>query len=246
MDFMPAIDLIEGRCVRLMQGDYRRKTEYDADPVDTARFFEAEGARWVHIIDLDAAKGEGGHNREVLARIRKAVDIPLEVGGGVRKKKDVVALLDIGVSRIILGTIVVKALPLVTQLVVEFGRALAAGIDAKEGVVRISGWTEAAGVDAVDLGMQVKDAGFSRIVYTDIARDGMMMGPNIEGIRRMAHATGLPVIAAGGVSRIEDIIALKALEEDGVEGVISGRAVYEGTLSVRDACRVLCERVKEG
>jgi phosphoribosylformimino-5-aminoimidazole carboxamide ribotide isomerase len=241
MEFIPAIDLIEGRCVRLKQGDYRRKTEYGGDPVDTARYFEAEGAGCVHIIDLDAAKGEGKHNRDVMARITKAVDIPIEVGGGVKKRSDVLDLFEIGVSRIILGTVVVKAPSIVKELVCEFGSALAAGIDAKEGSVRISGWTEAAGVDAVDLGIRAKAMGFCCIVYTDITRDGMMQGPNVDGIRIMARMTGLPIIAAGGVSRIEDVIALKALKEDGVEGVISGRAIYEGTLSVRDACRMLRE-----
>jgi len=239
MYFIPAIDLIEGRCVRLEQGDYCRKTEYGEDPVDTARSFEAQGAGCVHIIDLDAVKGSGRHNQDVIARIAKAVDVPLQVGGGARERSDVARLLDIGVTRIILGTIVVKAPELVQNLVREFGSALAAGIDAAEGAVRVSGWTEAAGVEAVDLGMRVKAMGFSRIVYTDITRDGMMEGPNVDGIRHMARMTGLPVIAAGGVSRIEDVIALKALKEDGVEGVISGRAIYEGTLSVREACRIL-------
>jgi len=239
MDFLPAIDLIGGQCVRLEQGDYGKKTQYGEDPVDIARSFEAQGAGYVHIVDLDAAKGEGINNRDVIARIAKAVVVPLEVGGGVRKRSDVAHLLDIGVRRIILGTVIVRNQEAVTDLVREFGPALAAGIDAREGAVRVSGWTEEAGVEAVDLGMRVKTMGFCRIVYTDITRDGMMEGPNLEGIRHMARSTGLPVIAAGGVSRIEDVIALKALEDDGVEGVISGRAIYEGMLSVSEACSVL-------
>ena len=241
MIFIPAIDLISGRCVRLRQGDYQKKTEYSEDPVETARSFEEQGAEFIHIVDLDAAKGEGKENRDAIKRIMGAVGVPVQVGGGVRRRDDVLRLLDMGVKRLILGTIVVKAPGVVRDLTEEFGERLVAGIDAREGMVRISGWTEETGVEATQLGLRVKDLGFSLMVYTDITRDGMMEGPNIDGVKRIANATRLPIIVAGGISRIEDLIALKALEGMGVKGVISGRAVYEGTLSVRDACRILTD-----
>jgi phosphoribosylformimino-5-aminoimidazole carboxamide ribotide isomerase len=226
MIFIPAIDLIEGRCVRLLQGDYRMKMEYSGDPVKTALSFFNQGAGYLHIVDLDAARGGGAQNRTV-------------IGGGVRTRDDVVRLLDAGVERIILGTVVVKSPETVSGLIGEFGSKLAAGIDAREGMVKISGWTEEAGISANRLGVRARELGFSLVVYTDITRDGMMEGPNLEGIRIMAQETGLPVIAAGGVSGIEDVIALKSLEPYGVKGVISGKAIYEGALSVREACGIL-------
>jgi phosphoribosylformimino-5-aminoimidazole carboxamide ribotide isomerase len=239
MIFIPAIDLISGRCVRLQQGDYSRKKEYSGNPVATAQSFENEGAGYIHIVDLDAAKGEGKHNRDTIKYITGAVGVPVQVGGGVRSMEEASYLLEMGVSRLVLGTIVVKNPGLAVEMVSKFGEKMVAGIDANEGVVRIRGWTEETAVDAVELGRRARDIGFSMIVYTDIARDGMMEGPNLDAVRRMARATGLSIIAAGGVSRIEDVLALKSLEGEGVEGVIAGRAIYEGTLSVREACSVL-------
>ncbi len=239
MLFIPAIDLIDGKCVRLSRGDYAKKTEYAADPVGVARSFVEQGARWLHVVDLDAAKGEGKHNRKVIARIVGVACAAVEVGGGVRDREGVRELLDMGVDRVVLGTIIVKNGELARDLVLEFGERLAAGIDAREGVVHLSGWTEGGDVEAVELGRRVKRMGFSLIVYTDIARDGMLTGPNIEAIREMALGVALPIIASGGVARIEDIRALKPLEEVGVVGVISGKALYEGRLSVREACKLL-------
>ena len=241
MIFIPAIDLISGKCVRLAQGDYGRKIEYSENPVETARSFEEQGAGYIHIVDLDATKGEGKQNRYTIKRIAEAVGVPVQVGGGVRGRDDVLRLLDMGVHRMVLGTIVVKSPDATRELVLEFGERLVAGIDAREGMVKVSGWTQDAGIEAIDLGLRVKDLGFSLIVLTDITRDGMMEGPNLDSVKKMARATGLPIIVAGGVSRIEDVMALKAIEEEGVEGVISGRAIYEGTLSVREACRLLSD-----
>jgi phosphoribosylformimino-5-aminoimidazole carboxamide ribotide isomerase len=239
MLFIPAIDLISGRCVRLLQGDYSKETQYSRNPVETALSFEIQGAGLIHIVDLDAAKGEGKDNRDTIKSIAKALAIPVQVGGGVRNRDDVARLLEMGVSRVVLGTIVVKSPESANRLVGEFKDKLVAGIDAREGQVRISGWTEETGVGAVELGLRVRDLGFSLIVYTDITRDGMMEGPNLSGVKQMARTTGLPIIASGGVSCIEDVLALKALECEGVRGVIAGRAIYEGTLSVKDACSIL-------
>jgi len=239
MIFIPAIDLIDGKCVRLSQGDYAKKTLYSDDPTDVARSFQDQGAGYIHIVDLDAAKNAGLTNRDTIKKIIQSVSIPVEVGGGVRTRDRAAHLIDIGVSRIILGTIIVRDSEMAAGIVGEFKDALAAGIDARDGYVRISGWTEGSGVKAVQLGKRVRDMGFSLIVYTDIARDGMLEGPNIEGIRTMANETGLPVIAAGGISNLGDLRAVKALEGDRVVGVISGKAIYEGTLSVAEACRVI-------
>jgi len=239
MIFMPAIDLIDGKCVRLSQGDYTKKTLYSDDPADVARSFQEQGARYIHIVDLDAAKNAGRTNRDTIKKIVQSVSIPVEVGGGVRSRDRAAHLIDIGVSRIILGTVIVRDSETAAGIVGEFKDALAAGIDAREGYVRIFGWTEGSGIKAVQLGKRVRDMGFSLIVYTDIARDGMLEGPNIEGIRTMANETGLSVIAAGGISNLDDIRAVKALEGERVVGVISGKALYEGTLSVAEACRTL-------
>jgi len=239
MIFLPAIDLIDGKCVRLSQGDYKKKTLYSNDPAGIARSFQDHGAGYIHIVDLDAAKNTGRNNIDTIGKIIQSISIPVEVGGGIRSRDRAAMLFDIGVSRVILGTVIVKNSGAASEIVEEFGVKVAAGIDARDGYVRISGWAEGSGIKAVHLGKKVRDMGFSLVVYTDIARDGMLEGPNIEGIRTMATETGLPVIAAGGISNLHDIRAVKALEKDGVVGVISGKALYEGTLSVAEACRLL-------
>ena len=239
MLFIPAIDIIDGRCVRLEQGDYEKEKRYDHDPVDQALLFQDQGAGYIHVIDLDAAKGAGRENRQVIKKIAASVSVPIEVGGGVRKRDDIAALLDLGVERVILGTIIVKDEPFSMDMAEEFGPRLAAGIDARDGYVRVSGWLEGSSLEAVALGCRVKDMGFGLIIYTDISKDGMLEGPDLEGVKNMAQETGLPVIASGGVSCIEDIKTLKELEQYGVTGMISGKAIYEGRISVEEACRVL-------
>ena len=239
MIFIPAIDLIEGKCVRLEQGNYLKKAQYSQGPVDAALSFQGQGARCIHIVDLDAAKGEGHENRGVIGKIVKSVDIPVQVGGGVRDRESITALLNLGIERVILGTIIVKNESYTRELVEEFGSRLAAGIDARDGIVRTSGWTEKSDLTALALGQIVKNTGFSLIIYTDIAKDGMLEGPDIEGIKKMAFRTGIPVIASGGISGIEDIKAVKDLEEFGVSGVIAGKAIYEGRISIREAGRIL-------
>jgi phosphoribosylformimino-5-aminoimidazole carboxamide ribotide isomerase len=239
MIFIPAIDLVDGKCVRLTQGKYSMVKEYSGNPVDVARSFVDQGARYLHIVDLDAARGEDRDNRRVISRIVKEIEAGVEVGGGVRDREGVKELLDMGVERVILGTIIVKKSNIAVELVAEFGERIVAGIDAREGVVHVSGWTEGSDLKAVELGLRVRDMGFQLIVYTDIARDGMLSGPNIEAIKEMALRTSLPIIASGGVSGVEDVKALKALESAGVIGVISGKALYEGRLTVKEACEVL-------
>jgi phosphoribosylformimino-5-aminoimidazole carboxamide ribotide isomerase len=241
MIFIPAIDLIDGRCVRLLQGDYSKKTEYSNDPVGVARSFEDQGAEYIHIVDLDAAKGIIGSNRSVIGKVVKSLTIPVQVGGGVRDRKGVLSMLDLGAERVVLGTIIVRAEIMSGELVHEFREKVVAGIDAQNGIVHISGWQENANVEAVTLGKKVRDMGFSLIVYTDIKRDGMMEGPNLHEVKRMAVETGVPLIASGGISSLGDIEKLKRLETYGVKGVIAGKAIYEGRISVAEAANVLRE-----
>jgi phosphoribosylformimino-5-aminoimidazole carboxamide ribotide isomerase len=238
MIFIPAIDIINGRCVRLTQGDYTQIREYAENPVDMALALRDQGAEFLHVIDLDAAKEGGAGNIEIIKQIIGAVDIPVQVGGGVRATERAHALIEVGAERVILGTVIVKSPLSVGRMIEKFGKKLVAGIDAREGIVRISGWREGAGIGAVELGRQVREMGFSLIIYTDIASDGMLSGPNIPEIERMARVTGLPVIAAGGIKDIEDIRKLLRLEAHGVVGAISGRAICEGTLDLREAMRV--------
>jgi phosphoribosylformimino-5-aminoimidazole carboxamide ribotide isomerase len=247
--FIPAIDLIGGGCVRLLQGDFSKEVRYPRDPVETALAFRDEGARQIHVVDLDAARGAEGDdlslNFDVIGKIALKAGIPIEVGGGVRggpRGRDrVKALLDAGVKWVILGTVLVKDPAETGKLLREFEGRLVAGIDARDGVLRVAGWTESGGIQALEAGRSAKGMGFSRITYTDIARDGMLEGPNLDEIKAMAVETGLPVTASGGVSSLEDLVRLKTLEPFGVTGAIAGKAIYEGKLSVRDACRLLRE-----
>jgi phosphoribosylformimino-5-aminoimidazole carboxamide ribotide isomerase len=239
MIFIPAIDLIDGKCVRLHQGDYTKKTIYSENPVEVAAGFAHQGARCIHIVDLDAARDGKGGNLPTIERIIQRVHVPVQVGGGVRDEAKIRALLDAGADRVILGTVVLRDEKAVRKCVEKYGERLAASIDAKNGYVRISGWREGSSVTAVELGKKVKNMGFSLIIHTDIGMDGTMEGPNIPEVFAMASATGLPLIVAGGISSIEDIQKVKSLEQHGVIGVIAGRALYEGVLSVREACAVL-------
>ncbi len=241
MFFIPAIDLIEGKCVRLSQGDYGQKIQYDDNPVKRARSFQDQGASYLHVVDLDAARDPKLNNRDLIRNIVEGVDIPVEVGGGVRSREDVQELLHMGVDRCILGTVILKGGDLIESLVSEYGKRVVAGIDARDGMVRISGWTEGSGITALELGKRVRDMGFSLIIYTDISRDGMLEGPNIEAIGSMITQTGLPLIAAGGISSMNDLHKIKAMADSRIEGVISGKAVYEGRISVEEACSFLQE-----
>lgn len=239
MIFIPAIDLIDGKCVRLYMGDYSRKKEYADDPVEVAGRFRDEGAEYLHIVDLDAAKDPQKNNLKTIERIVKSVDIPVEVGGGIRTAERVKELSSIGVKRIIIGTMLVRNPDAFKELVEKYPELIAASIDAKNGTVYISGWTESGGLDAIELGKMVRDMGVGTIIYTNISRDGTLEGPDVDGIRRMAEETGVSVIAAGGISSIEDLRRIKQLEKYGVIGVISGKAIYEKRFTVRQAVEVL-------
>ncbi len=225
---VPAIDLSDGKCVRLIQGVAGTEKIYCNDPVKMAILWRGENFKIIHVVDLDGAFGGSMKNFEVIERMVNAVDIPIQVGGGIRSLEQCQRLFDLGVSRIVVGTIAIENPDLLRLLLEKFSaRKISVGIDAKNGIVKIKGWTEDTGINAVSLGLNMKQLGVQRIVYTDIARDGMMTGPNLEAIRELAEKTGLRITASGGVSGYKDLLALAALEPYGVDSVIIGKALYE-------------------
>jgi len=232
---IPAIDLRSGRCVRLFQGRADRETVYSDDPVAVARRWEALGAAWLHVVDLDGAFAGRPQNREVVRRIVGAVSIPVQLGGGIRTWEDLESTLDLGVKRVILGTAAVTHPDLVRRACAVFGEAVAVSLDAREGRAAIAGWEAAAEASVPELAASLREWGLARIIYTDVRRDGTLAGPNLEATREVARASGLKVIAAGGVSSLEDIRALKELEPLGVEGVIVGQALYTGAVDLKAA-----------
>ena len=228
MYLLPAIDILDGRAVRLAKGDYAKVTVYNEDPADQARLFEEAGASWLHVVDLDGAKS--GMPERILAKTL----LKVEVGGGIRSIETIERLYQAGVSRVVLGTSLVTDPAFAEAAIERYKGLLAAGIDAKGGEVAVSGWREGAGVPAEELAAQVAQAGFKHLVYTDIARDGMQTGIDENAYVRMAEVFGNPVTASGGVADLSDIERLGAVAGS-VEGVIAGRAVYEGTLDVAEA-----------
>jgi phosphoribosylformimino-5-aminoimidazole carboxamide ribotide isomerase len=239
MIIFPAIDLRRGRCVRLRQGDPAAETVFGDDPAAMARHWAELGAQWLHVVNLDGALGDQGPdalNWQRLAEIRAAVALPIQFGGGLRTLDDVAWALDLGATRIVLGTAAVQRPELAAAAVQRFGaEAIVAGLDAREGMVATHGWQAASDLHVHDLGRQLRQAGALRAVYTDIARDGMLSGVDAEGSAELARQTGLRVIASGGVRDLADIRRLKALEMDGIEGVIVGQAIYTGSLDLRQA-----------
>lgn len=239
MEVIPAIDLLEGRCVRLYQGDYNQAETFNQDPVAVARHWVDQGITRLHVVDLDGAKAGHPVNLSTITAIAAAIDIPIQVGGGLRDRQSVAELLDRGVQRVILGTIAVEQPNLVTQLCQAFPGQIVVGIDARNGQVATRGWLETSSVRATDLAQQMATAGVAAIIYTDIHRDGTLQGPNLEALRELANATPVPVIASGGVSSITDLLSLLALESQGVEGVIVGRALYTGDVDLKEALRAV-------
>ena len=234
MYLLPAIDILDGRAVRLARGDYDAVTVYHDDPALQAQLFEEDGASWIHVVDLNGAKSGNPDNIEVVRRILARTKLKVEVGGGVRSLEVADRLLDAGATRVILGTALVRDPDFAQAAIEKFGAdALVAGIDAKAGEAAVAGWTEGSGVAAADLARRMAGLGYEHIVYTDIARDGMQTGVENSAYARMAAAFGNPVIVSGGIATAADIAALAPIA-DAVEGVIAGRAIYEGTLSVAD------------
>lgn len=242
MKLYPAIDLRGGRCVRLYQGDYDRETVYGEDPVAQALAFQAEGAAWLHVVDLDAARTGEPTNRPAIEAICGAVDVPVEVGGGVRDDAAARALFDVGVARVVIGTAALADPGLVRRLAAD-GHAVAVGLDAHGDEVATHGWTERTGRTVGDLAAEFADAGVAALVVTEIGRDGTLAGPDLDGLRRLLGATAIPVIASGGVGSLDDLRALAAVEVAGrrFEGAIVGRALYEGAFTVGQALAAIGE-----
>lgn len=233
---IPAIDLLSGKAVRLFKGDYSRCTVYHDDPVRLAQDFEAAGAKRIHIVDLDAARGSGT-NRELIAAMRKATDALIEVGGGIRTEQDVTELLDTGVDRLILGTVLTKSQEQVSSWISRFGMVFLAGIDALGGMVKVSGWQERTEISDLELAVKAAEIGMVGIVYTNIARDGTLEGPDVERTLEVASASGLPVILSGGISSEADVERITALHDNRIAGVIVGKALYEGRLDLGSVIR---------
>ena len=240
MYLYPAIDLRDGKCVRLVEGDFAQETVYGDDPVAVARAFAAGGARWIHVVDLDAARSGEPVNRPVVAAIAAAVGplgVAVQTGGGVRSLGHAGALIDAGVARVVIGTAAVENPPLVEEVARRWPGQVAVGLDHRGGEVRLRGWTEGAGRSVEELVPAAIAAGASAVIVTDIARDGRLAGPDLDGLARLVANTGAPVIASGGVGSIDDIRALSAIA--GLTGVIAGKAIYEGRLDVANAVGVL-------
>ena len=235
MELYPAIDLLDGRCVRLYQGDYDRGTVYGDDPVAQALAFQAEGASWVHVVDLDAARTGEPRNRDVVAAIAAAVDVPVQTGGGIRDDAAAQELFDAGVARVVLGTAALEDPDLVRRLAAR--HPVAVGLDARGRDVAVRGWLEGSGADLLDLAAAFADAGVAALVVTEISRDGTLEGPDLTGLAEVLAVTPIPVIASGGVGTLADLHALAGLSGGGrtLSGAIVGRAIYEGAFTVADA-----------
>jgi phosphoribosylformimino-5-aminoimidazole carboxamide ribotide isomerase len=238
MLIIPAVDIREGRCVRLVHGDPARETVYHEDPVEAARRWEAEGAGRLHLVDLDGAFAGKMKNAGVIEKIVKTVSVPVQVGGGIRSIEAAADLLDRGVSRVIIGTAAVTNPEIVAELCRQYPGRIIVGIDARGGRVAIRGWQEDTPLAAESLAQQMWDLGVKEIIYTDIKRDGTLQGPNIEALRELATAVPQSIIASGGVSGPEDIRRLLPLKPLGVSGVIAGQALYTERLALREALRI--------
>ena len=236
MQLYPAIDMKNGQCVRLRQGAFKDITIYSDAPEKVAAHWQEKGASFLHLVDLDGALAGYSVNEEVIRRIADTVSIPIEIGGGIRSKEAVERMLDLGVRRVIIGTKAAEHPEFLRDMVRTFGEeAIVAGVAAKDGMVAVEGWEKVSSLTASDLCLTMKEYGVRHIVYTDISRDGMLSGPNVEATRKLTEETGLDIIASGGVSCMED---LKCLHEAGIRGAIIGKALYENRIDLAEAVRL--------
>ena len=235
MLLIPAIDLKNGRCVRLLQGEADAETVYSHEPAAMARSFEDAGAKRLHLVDLDGAFRGQGTNLDSIHSILKTISIPVQLGGGLRTAENVEKMFELGVSSVIVGTMAVKNPDVLEGLIQRFsGEKIFLGIDARNRKVSIEGWQEGTEIDDVEFALRWKKLGIKRVIFTDIARDGMLSGPNLEALSDFARRTGLKIVASGGVSSMADLEKLKTLEAVGVDQVISGKAIYEGKLDLKE------------
>ncbi|MFO8098791.1 MAG: 1-(5-phosphoribosyl)-5-[(5-phosphoribosylamino)methylideneamino]imidazole-4-carboxamide isomerase [Salinibacter sp.] len=226
---IPAVDVRDGRCVQLRQGDYDDETVYFEDPVKMAKLWRVQNAQTLHVVDLDAARGEGDHNRGVIQDMCEALDIPVQLGGGIRSMDQIEAALEMGVYRVILGTAAVRSPALVEEAIEHFSaQRVVVGLDAQDGEVKVQGWTEGSGLDAVEFAQDMEGRGVRRFIYTDISRDGTMEGPNIQAYRTLGrHLSDAKITASGGMGGYDDLLDIQTLRPYGVDSVIVGTALYE-------------------
>lgn len=236
MEILPAIDLRDGKCVRLLQGDYERQINYNDDPVGQAQLFEQEGAKWLHVVDLDGAKDGKHHNIETLERIRAHTNLTIELGGGVRSEESIKQLLDAGIRRVIVGTKAMEEPEWFEEMVFKYPDQIVLGLDARDGKIATHGWLETGDETVVETAAKVNDWPLAAIVYTDIARDGMLTGPNVAATGQLAESCKIPIVASGGVGQLGDIEQLAPLP---LMGVIVGRALYEGKFTLKEALAVV-------
>ena len=242
MRLYPAIDLKDGQCVRLFKGDMKAATVYAEDAGAQARRFEAAGFEYIHVVDLNGAVSGVHVNHALVERILNSVNVPVQLGGGIRDLAAIERWLSLGISRVILGTVAVKNPALVKEAASKFPGQIVVGIDAREGMVAVEGWVEASKLKAVTLAQLFEDAGVAAIIYTDIARDGTLEGPNLEETAALAEAVKIPVILSGGIGTLADLRAVKARESSGIEGIIIGRALYENTIQPYEALELMQAR----
>ncbi len=236
MIIYPAIDIIGGKCVRLQQGSYSEVTVFGDSPVDMARKWESLGAEYLHVVDLDGARSGKSENAEIIKQIAKTLKIPVQIGGGIRNLETIETYLSGGLSRVILGTSAVNNREMLVSALKEYKDKIAVGIDAKDGKVAIHGWEKTSDFTAVEFAREVESLGTKTIIYTDISRDGMLKGPNLQAMKEMADSVALNVIASGGVSKLTDIVDLK---QTGVSGVIVGKALYTGNVNLKEAIEAI-------
>lgn len=236
MLIFPAIDLRQGKCVRLLQGRDDARTVYAADPTAVARLWWEKGASWLHVVDLDGAFAGEPRQLELVKRIVESVSIPVQLGGGLRTLEQIGSALGTGVARVVLGTVAVSEPELVRMACAEFGKErIVVGIDATDGRVAVRGWKEVTLRHFLDVALEIRELGVESLIFTDTSRDGMLSGPNFQAIGELARRTGMRVIASGGIGSLKDLIELKKLEHDGVEGAILGKALYEGRIRLEEA-----------
>ncbi|MBQ1621301.1 1-(5-phosphoribosyl)-5-[(5-phosphoribosylamino)methylideneamino]imidazole-4-carboxamide isomerase [uncultured Selenomonas sp.] len=241
MTIFPAIDLRGGKCVRLFKGDFDQETVFSDQPAEVAQQWQAQGAQFLHLVDLDGARAGHSENLATVREILAAVTIPVELGGGIRTLENIDEVLALGVRRVILGSVAVRDPELVAAACAKYGDRIVVGIDAKDGIVAVDGWGVSGDVDVITLAKRMKQAGVRTIIYTDISRDGTLAGVNVEATAKLARESGVHVVASGGVRDVRDIEALKPYEKDGIEGVIVGKSIYTGSLSLPEALAIAAE-----
>ncbi|MCX6344501.1 MAG: 1-(5-phosphoribosyl)-5-[(5-phosphoribosylamino)methylideneamino]imidazole-4-carboxamide isomerase [Armatimonadetes bacterium] len=239
-EILPAIDMMDGKCVRLVQGKFDQATVFSDEPADMAKRWADAGATRLHLVDLNGSRMGAPQETEAIKRIIAAVNVPVQLGGGIRSLEIARKMLDMGVERVIIGTSAALDSNLAEMIFKELGEQVILGVDAKDGFVAVKGWEETTGENAIEFSIRMQKLGARRVIYTDISRDGMMQGANIAAMQRMAESLEIPVIASGGVSNIDDIRQLAALESKGIEGAILGKALYAGALSLREALEASC------